>query len=353
MKTYYVGMDVHQASCVIVVLNGAGKVVAQSVLRTKAEDLRNYFKGLEGNVRVTFEEGTQANWLYHLLRPLVSEVIVCNPRRNKLLAEGNKGDRIDALKLAQLLRSGLLKAVYHGELRLRALKELVRNYLCLVADTTRVMNRLKAIYRGRGISCAGTAIYQQEAKEQWLKKLSERGVRQRAEFLYKQLGALKPQRQEAKLAMLREARQQGAYKWLLSVPELGAVRVAQILAVIETPHRFRSKRQFWTYLGLAVVTRTSAEHEVVKGKLQKRSRPPATRGLNRNFNRLMKKVFKSATCSACVAGPFQAAYQQRIAQGMDESLARLAVARKLAATTLTIWKRGQVFAPERMTAGMR
>lgn len=352
MRTYYVGMDVHQASIAMVVLNGAGKSIMQLVIQTKTERVREFFKGLKGNVRVTLEEGTQAGWLYDLLRPLVSEVIVCDPRRNKYLSEGNKGDRVDALKLAQLLRSGLLRPVYHGERGLRALKELARNYNCLVADTTRVMNRLKAIFRGRGIGCAGSEVYRPDRQEQWLRKLTERGVQQRAHFLYQQLEALKPLRQEAKQAMLKEARRHRAYQWLLSIPQLGCVRVAQIMAVIETPHRFRSKRQFWTYLGLAVVTRTSAEHEVVQGSLRKRARPPATRGLNRNFNRLMKKVFKSAASSACAAGPFQPAYQQRVANQMDESLARLVVARKLAATTLTIWKRGERFKPERMTPPM-
>ena len=353
MRTYYVGMDVHQASIAMVVLNGAGKNVMQLVIQTKAETVREFFKGLKGNVRVTLEEGTQANWLYDLLRPLVSEVIVCDPRRNKYLTEGNKSDFGDALKLAELLRSGLLRPVYHGERGLRALKELVRNYNCLVLDTTRVMNRLKALYRGRGITCRGREVYQPEQRDKWIGKLKERGVQQRARFLYQQLEALRPLRQAAKLAMLKEARRHRAYQWLLSVPQLGAVRVAQIMAVIQTPHRFRSKRQFWTYLGLAVVTRTTAEHEVVQGSLRKRARPPATRGLNRNFNRLMKQVFKSAASSACASGPFQPAYQQRVAGKMDESLARLVVARKLAATTLTIWKRGERFQAERMTPAMR
>ena len=348
MRTYYVGMDVHLASIMIVVLNGAGRKVMDCVIETKAERVRDFFKGLSGNVRVTLEEGTQATWLYDLLRPLVSEVIVCDPRHNKYLKEGNKGDRIDALKLAQLLRSGMLRAVYHGDKGVRALKELVRNYDCLVSDSIRVMLRLKAIYRGRGIRCAGHDIYRTDLREQWLRKLKERGAKQRAKFLYEELGALKPLRQEAKREMLKEARVHKAYKVLFSIPMLGDVRVAQIIAVVETPFRFRSKRQFWTYLGLAVVTRTSAEHEVVRGSLRKRKRAPATRGLNHNYNRSMKKVFKSAASNACVRSPFQAAYQARVAQGMDPSMARLAIARKLAATTLSLWKRGEGFTTDKM-----
>ena len=348
MRTYYVGMDVHRASIVIVVLNGAGKIVMQSVIETGAERVRGFLKQLRGKVYVTFEEGTQANWLHDVVRPLVTEVVVCDPRHNKLLQSGNKNDRVDAEKLAELLRNGSLRAVYHGDNGVRTLKELVRTYDCLVSDTTRVMNRLKAIFRGRAIDCGGHEIYRQDRRGQWLAKLLEPGAKQRAGFLYEQLAALKRWRHEAKRAMVKEARRQAAYPWLLSVPKLGAVSVAQLIAVVGTPYRFRSKRQFWTYVGLAVVTCTSADHEVVNGVLRRSKRPIATRGLNRNHNHLLKRVFKSAATSACHSGPFKAAYDARVAQGMDPSLARLTIARQLAATTLAIWKRGEQFNPERM-----
>ena len=267
---------------------------------------------------------------------------------NKLLLSGNKNDRVDAQKLAELLRLGSLKAVYHGDHGVRTLKELVRTYDCLVSDTTRVMNRLKAIYRGRAIACQGHDIYRPDRRKQWLEKLTEPGARQRADFLSQQLAALKPLRHEAKGVMVKEARRQTAYHWLLSVPKLGAVSVAQLIAIVGTPHRFRSKRQFWTYIGLAVVTRSTADHEVVNGVLRRSQRPVSTRGLNRNHNHLLKRVFKNAASGACHSGPFKAAYDLRVAQGMAPSLARLTVARQLAATTLALWKRGEQFNPERM-----
>lgn len=348
MRTYYVGMDVHQATIVIVVLNGAGKVVEALTISTSGEALRSYLKRLKGRVYVTFEEGTQAQWLYDLVRPLVTEVIVCDPRHNRLLQSGNKSDRIDAQKLAELLRNGSLKAVDHVDHGVRVLKELVRAYECLVQDTTRVMGRLKAIYRGRAVKCAGHEVYRYDNREKWLRKLREPGARQRAGFLYEQLAALRPLRQQAKAAMLQEARKQGAYQQLLSVPRLGPISVAQLLAIVGTPHRFRSKEQFWNYVGLAVVTRSSAEQEVVDGVLRRKRRPLATRGLNRNHNHLLKRVFKMAATSACHSGPFQAGYERRVKQGMDPALARLTIARQMAALTLSLWKRGEVFQLERM-----
>lgn len=348
MKTYYVGMDVHQASIAIVVLNGAGKVVERIGLETGVAAVRSYLQRLKGRVYVTFEEGTQAQWLYEVVQSLVTSVIVCDPRQNRLLAAGNKSDQIDAEKLAQLLRNGSLKAIDHRDHGVRVLKELVRNYECLVQDTTRVMSRLKAIYRGRAIACKGHEIYRQDRRQQWLRKLTEPGVKVRAGFLYEQLAALRSLRQKAKLAMLREARRQAAYPWLLSVPRLGPVSVAQLLAIVGSPHRFRSKRQFWTYVGLAVVTRTSAEQEVVNGVLRRSRRPVATRGLNRNHNHLLKRVFKTAATSACHHGPFSAAYAARVKRGMDPALAKLTIARQIAAITLSLWKRGELFQVERM-----
>lgn len=347
MRKYYVGIDVHQATSVIVVLNGKGKFEMEMIVATKAETLRTFFKQLRGEVHVTFEEGTQATWLYDLLRPLVAKVVVCNPRRNKVV--GNKSDRIDARQLAEWLWQGALHPVYHGEQQLRRLKELARNYNCLVKDTTRVMNRLKAIFRGRAINCQGSGIYRPERQQQWLAKLSEVGARERATFLYQQLAALKPLRQAAKQALLKEARRQPAYRLLTSLPKLGPIRVAQLMAIVETPYRFRNKRQFWTYSGLAVVTRMSSEYEInAGGRVQRRRRALATRGLNRNHNHQLKYVFKSAAKGACREGPLAGSYAARVAQGMDASLAQLTVARKLAATTLTVWKSGVPFAPERV-----
>ena len=144
-STKYIGMDVHKDAIAVAVMNAAGKVVMESILETKAATMLQFIRGLRGNLLITFEEGTWAAWLYDLLKPHVSKVTVCNPRKNALLKSGNKGDRIDAQKLAELLRNGSLSAVYHGERGLRTLRELSRSYLTITKDLTRVMNRLKAL----------------------------------------------------------------------------------------------------------------------------------------------------------------------------------------------------------------
>jgi transposase len=114
-QTKYIGMDVHQATISVAVMDSAGKLILESILETKATTILQFLGGLRGSLLVTFEEGTSAAWLYDLLKPHVANVLVCDPRKNALLKDGSKSDRIDARKLAELLRGNYLSPIYHGE----------------------------------------------------------------------------------------------------------------------------------------------------------------------------------------------------------------------------------------------
>ena len=184
----YIGMDVHQATISVAVMDSAGKLILESILETKAATILQFIGGLRGSLLVTFEEGTSAAWLYDLLKPHVTNVLVCDPRKNALLKDGSKSDRIDARKLAELLRGNHLSPIYHGENGVRTLKELARSYLTITKDLTRVMSRIKAVYRSWAIPCAGAGVYRPRHRAEWLAKIVEPGVRQRAERLLSQVG---------------------------------------------------------------------------------------------------------------------------------------------------------------------
>jgi transposase len=255
-STKYVGLDVHQATTVAAVREGSGRVIARSVIPTEADALLEFFRGMRGSVHVTFEEGTQAQWLHDLLVPVVGHVLVCDRRGES--KRGNKGDQLDCDELSELLRRGALRAVYHGSAHRAALKELVRTYLNLVEDSTRTMQRIKALFRARAIRVRGPGVYGSRERSDWLAKLPDPAVRFRAKTLYAQLDLLKSLRQEAKAAMIAEGRKDPAWRVLLTIPHVGPVRAALILATMQTPWRFRTKRQLWAYAGLAVVTRSSS-----------------------------------------------------------------------------------------------
>jgi hypothetical protein len=168
------------------------------------------------------------------------------------------------------------------------------------------------------------------------------GGRFRAEVLYAELDALRALHPKAKTAMVMEARRDPAWPVLSAIPFLGPVRVSLLLAALQTPWRFRSKRHLWAYAGLAVRTESTADYGWEQGHPVRRARAPMTRGLNLNHNPVVKAVFLGAATGALAhAGPLQTWYHARVQRGMRPAMARLALARKLAAQTLHLWKTGE------------
>ncbi len=336
----YIGLEVHQATISAAVLDSTGRLVMESILETKAATILQFVHGLRGSVHVTLEEGTCAAWLHDLLKPHVASVLVCDPRKNSMLKSGNKNDRIDARKLANLLRTGFLSPVYHGENGIRILKELSRSYLALNRDTTRVMNRLKALFRSWAIPCAGQRVYAPRYRSEWLGKIAE-------EIYYQQLDGLRSLRQQVRRDLLAESGKHGATKLLRQIPSIGPIRAALLIALMQTPYRFRTKRQLWAYSGLALKTSASGEYRFEEGQLKRSKKFLAIRGLNINHNPDLKNIFKGAAIrAAAVPGPFQQFYTALVATGMKPTMARLTLARKIAAITLIVWKKGVGFDAE-------
>jgi transposase len=345
----YIGMDVHTATISAAVRDSSGNLVMEATIETKAETILEFVHGLHGSLRVSLEEGTCASWLHDLLKPHVSEVLVCDSRKNALLRVGNKNDREDARKLSELLFLNKLHAVYHGETGIRTLKELARSYLTITRDLTRVMNRLKAIYRGWEIACTGQQVYAPRYRAEWLAKIAEAGVRRRAEVYYQQFDVLAALRQEVRRELLAESRKHPAMRLLRQIPSIGPIRAALLIALMQTPHRFPTKRQLWAYCGLALRTYDSGEYRFVGGQLKRFKKAVTIRGLNKNHNHDLKNIFKgAATRAAATAGPFQKFYEARLASGMKPPMARLTLARKIAAITLLIGKKGVRFDAEQL-----
>jgi transposase len=340
----YIGMDVHQATISVAVMDSKGKLIMECILETKAATILEFIQGVRGTLAVTFEEGTCAAWLHDLLKPHVSRLVVCDPRKNALLKDGSKSDQIDARKLAELLRGNQLSSVYHGDHGLRTLKELGRSYLTITKDLTRVMSRIKALYRSWAIPCSGTTVYAARHRSEWLAKISESGVRLRAERFYQQLDMLRALHQEARRDFMVESHRHPAVKLLRQIPSIGPIRAALLVALLQTPHRFRTKRQLWAYSGFAVETHDSGEYRIVRGKVRRNRERISVRGLSDNYNRDLKNLFKSTAISASIRpGPLRDFYLALLAKGMRPTMARLTLARKIAAITLTIWKKGVDF----------
>ena len=166
----YVGLDVHQATLLATVRDSSGRIIARSILPTEEAAVLEFFAGMRGAVHVAFEEGTQAQWLHDLLSKRVARVVVCD--RRGAPRHGNKGDQVDSAQLSELLRTGQLRAVYHGRSDRLVLKELTRAYDNLVEDSVRAMLRMKALFRARAIRTAGGQLYEAQTRGSWLESLA-------------------------------------------------------------------------------------------------------------------------------------------------------------------------------------
>lgn len=294
---------------------------------------------------MTFEEGCQAAWLYDVIRPHVVEVLVCNPK--KIRIQQNKADKPDARRLAELLRTGGLEAVYHGEHSTQALKDYVQGHAAIVSDSTRAKCRIKSLFRSRGVDCVGPAVYNKDQHEEWLKHLKTPALQSRGSRLLREVDFLTELRDEAERDVVKEARKHAAAKILETIPGIGPLRAATIVAFTITPDRFRTRKQFWTYCGLSVTSQITGEYVIVDGQVRRTKRMPLVRGLNQNHNRWLKEVFKGAALTAAT-GPWKFRFDAMVENGTDPSLVLLTLARKLASTVLVLWKKGERYDEEKM-----
>src|SRR3981189_327997 len=155
-----------------------------------------------------------------------------------------------------------------------------------------------------------------------------------------QLDVLRLLRQQVRRDLLLESKKHQAWRLLGLIPGIGPIRAALLIALIQTPHRFRTKRQLWTYSGLGLETHDSAQYRVVEGQLQRSKKPVTLRGLNQDHNHDLKDIFKgAATRASSSRGPFHDFCEHLLAQGRKPTMARLTLARKIAAITWIVWKK--------------
>lgn len=340
----YLGIDVHRDSSTIVVLSATGKRVHRDLVETNGQVLVRYVKQLRGKLHVCIEESTWSEWLYEILSPHVAELVVYQNQ----WTPGAKSDAIDAHGLAEKLRIGQIgPGVFKAPKRFRKLREWARVYQAITLDTARAKNRLKSQFRRRGIRCSGTSVYDPRTRDDWLKQLPA-AMRPTAELLGNELDCLALLKAEAEAALLKESHRHRISKILETAPGIGPIRTALVIATVVTPHRFRSKRQFWSYCGFGIVTRSSADWvQSQEGWIK--ARTTQTRGLNRNHNPTLKGIFKSAAmtaiCQTKADHPLRADYDRLCDAGTRPHLARITIARKIAATVLAMWKNEEAYNP--------
>jgi len=337
--TRFIGLDAHDASCTFAVVGPTGRRIRSNVVETNGQCLVEYLKLIKKPRYLCLEEGNLSRWLYEILGPHVDKITVTCPGEHR----GNKSDDIDAFELAHKLRTNGIKIrIYKGYGQYRKLRELVRVHQKVVADHVRTQNRLSCLYRSRGLNAS-------VIEESYPERRLPQQLRTAAKIQRKERDLIAEVRKEAEVSLIAEAKKHPIVELLKSLPGIGTIRATQIVATVINPNRFRRNRQFWAYCGLAIVTRTSSEWVADRDGQWRRARVPMPRGL-KHGNRILKNVFKGAASTVIMRSsdePLYADYSRIVEAGTKPNLAKITIARKLAAIAIAMWKNEEAYNPQK------
>jgi transposase len=337
----YIGMDVHAQSCTLAVVSSSGRRLGLRVVETSGTALKQAIAEVPGTRHICLEEGIQSAWLYELLKAQ-AEVVVTVPTGHR----GQKDDARDAWTLAESLRAGGIKRrVYKDRGPFTELRAAVRAYTMLRDDVRRTKNRLKAVYWSRGLMPPASTPFHSERHLAWARELPVEEARTAA-MLLEQLQLQEALWAKAEERLAAAAKKHAVVALLATAPAIGLIRASQIVATVVTPHRFRTKRQFWAYVGLAVVMRSSANWERDRNGTLVRTKMQQSVGLNRNRNGALKEVFKGAAHQVATQmkdHPLHRDFARLVEGGMKPNLAMVTIARRIAAAVLAMWKHMEVY----------
>jgi transposase len=337
-RSHFIGIDVHCQFCEIAVVNGSGKVVHRDRCDTAIPALLQVVEAVARPRALVIEEGPVAGWLWRGLHDAVEHMVVSEPRRNRLIAEGgDKDDDIDAEKLAQLLRGGFVKEVHQVESLERAVfKQQVAVYHFRVRQRVRESLRLSSLLRQHGVMIREKAYVASADRPALLARLpANASLRETVQLLWRAYDELVEQEETWRKRLVQLAQKEEVVQRFEALPGIGWIRAATLYAYLDTPWRFRNKSALWKYLGIGLERERSGNG-------------PEHVGVPLLAHRLLKCTILGAARSAVVQGdnPFADLYGRCMKQGLSSRLARRNVARAQSATLWGLWKNGSAYRPE-------
>ncbi len=323
---YFIGLDAHSSTSTFAVLDQNGQCVLRKTVDTSEKNLWQTIEQINGERHLTFEESTISQWLYLSLREKVDNLLVCNPTY-VAKKQGAKTDFRDALHLAEELRTGHLKAVFHDSSHWSQLRTSVSGYLDIVQEIVRFKNRLKSVFRAEAIKTDESNFYKNKERVQELSHDSAKFV---AENLFRQIDFLELEKIKYLDWFTKNKTKYRPIRNLMSIPGISLIRANIITAIVCQPARFKTKHHFWGYCMLVRHIQISA------GKIYGNKRVHGRRELRDIFIGAAENAMRSDS-------NLRDYYDALRAKGTNHKDAKVALARKLAGITLSLLKNNDTF----------
>jgi transposase len=315
----------------LVAISQEESVLMDRRIRTAESTLVDALEAIKGEVHVHLESSELAGWVQQILRGRVISVVASHPKSNAWIAKDPlKRDRLDARKLAHLLRMNLVHEVYYPPKADRALfKQVVQHYDDVTQQQVRLKQKIKARLRAQGVITQGKAVYSVQGRQGVLQQVRYPTARAVLKQLYVLLDETLQQQHRALELMRKESQQYPEIQRFQEVPGVGLISACQFSAYVQTPHRFSNKRKLWRYSQLGITDRSS------DGK------PLGRKRLDRNGNGRLKKMTRVVFTAAMRTkndNAFRRTYQATLSRTHESTHARLTVQRKVLSTLRAMWK---------------
>ena len=319
---YYVAID--WSTTVMAIARMSSNSISPKVdrdLPAKVKVIKEYLKNLHGKIILTIEETTGAQWLYVELKDFVEKIVICDPYRNRLLSEGPKNDPKDASELCRLLRTGMLKEVYHSSNEDYKIRKLVSSYTDLVRAGVRVKNQLSAIYRAYGLNYKNDNL---EAPDDYVGHILREKLRS--------INLYKEEKKEYEKIFEEIRKENQVVKNLTGISGIDKILAVTIYSIVIDARRFSDKYKYFSYCGLIKYKRESG------GKVYGKK--------NTNYSRVLKTCYKLAA-HAAIRGKndIREYYEVMLKERMPQKEARNTICRYIAKSTYAMMKNGSKYEP--------
>jgi transposase len=258
----YVGLDVHKQFIEACFIDQEGKQLHRCRVAVTREGIQSFTtKCLQPSDQVVMEATTNTWEVAELIRPRVAKVAIANPLKVKVIAEAKtKTDKVDAEVLAQLFRCNFLPEVWIPDQTTRLLREMCAHRAGLIADQTRIKNRIQSLLAQRLIPVTVRVLFNGCGRN-WLCNLELASQdRARIDSYLRVLDQIESEETSLQKALSQFSYDNQQIRLLMTLPGVGPAGAQALYAALGDWRRFKDGAHAASYLGLIPSTRQSADH---------------------------------------------------------------------------------------------